>query len=139
MYYYTCQRCGKDFENKNKGKKYCSYDCAKRWKLKESKKCVFCGKQFRRPGNAGKYCSQKCTKEDSKRGMEQPCTQCGKIFYVPDCKDKQHKKNQFCSNKCSRKFQVNRRPVRTCVECGKKFKKKGNSDAKFCGLQCKMY
>lgn len=131
MYQYKCQRCGASFQNKNKGRKYCSYLCAK---PHVAKTCGYCNMEFTRAGTTGKYCSQQCAKNASKKGTDCNCHHCGNVFYATARK---HKK-RFCSDACHVAWQAQSRPVRVCIECGKSFHKKAQAQAKFCSNACRL-
>lgn len=70
-YVCTCQYCGKEFETKRAGKKYCSSHCStiaskrRRKPLKEfyTAQCVVCGSSFETNRSNSKTCSDKCRKQ----------------------------------------------------------------------------
>lgn len=67
-YVCTCQYCGKEFETKRAGKKYCSSHCStiaskrRRKPLKEfyTAQCVVCGSSFETNHSNSKTCSVQC-------------------------------------------------------------------------------
>jgi very-short-patch-repair endonuclease len=93
---------------------------------------------FKNKDKNKKYCSQQCAKAASKNGKDFTCSYCEKTHYVPGCKLKRNIRNRFCSKECHRSWMKQRRPVRTCVECEKQFKKKCNAKAKYCSNKCKL-
>lgn len=100
-------------------------------------KCRQCGREFSHKDRGKKYCSQRCCKEASKRGSKGICANCGKECYVAAYKQGKVRK-VFCSFACNMEFQVARRPTRVCKHCGKEFKKKCRSNARYCSVACKL-
>lgn len=101
--------------------------------------CKYCGVDFVNKNKGSKYCSQVCCKADSKKGAFCICANCGKECYVANYKIATRKVSKvFCCWECNMDYQRKRRPTRTCKNCGKAFRKKCRSDARYCSVQCKL-
>jgi 5-methylcytosine-specific restriction endonuclease McrA len=100
---HKCLCCGKEFADKNQiGRKYCSYDCARKMQLnpnpkkeKLTKTCLFCGNifyvhEYRKL--TAKFCSQRClakskTRESSKNWRGGICPENHRIRYSEEMKN----------------------------------------------------
>jgi very-short-patch-repair endonuclease len=103
-YNYTCQHCGIGFQNKNKGKKYCSQKCAKEDSKRGTqgictncqKECYVAAYKINIRNNKKTFCCFECNMEwQRKRRPIRICHHCGKEF----CK-KARPKAMFCSIEC---------------------------------------
>lgn len=111
-------------------------------------KCTFCGKEFFRSKgrfNEAKkfswkqYCSWMCLSKDKLKRQILFCENCGKRFERTPCEISPH---NYCSQSCAalvnnKKYPKTRRVIlKTCTECGKKYKKSTNN-IKYCSLSCR--
>ncbi len=101
---------------------------------KVTKKCEQCEKEFvSYSGKNIKFCSRRCMGIHNQKKLKKPCLDCGKIFEY-------YKRNNrpdanFCSKICASKSLRKTGIIKTCNECNKLFKAKGNH-SKFCSVSC---
>lgn len=100
MAYYTCEKCGEDFQRPgNKKYKFCSRTCYGKSKRKPPAKreCKTCGKQFIIPYKTSqrRYCSRKCAHKSYFKSVERKCLACGKKFFT-----RPSQRGKYCSPKC---------------------------------------
>lgn len=123
-YWYTCQRCGKEYRAKKKDRAaFCSRECfaahidehgrPERRKAKQPRPvslCTVCGKPCK--GNGAKRCSEECRKKynrqrarehsiqtDARDRSQRACKECGALF-VPEYGNQ---RRWFCSDECLRR------------------------------------
>lgn len=105
---FTCEYCGKQFEDQKSRRKYehvfCSYECMNAAKNGYVELvCETCGKQFKRKKTNLKkhhYCSVECCHNRRPLVSEYTCEICGKPFTRHTRNANQHKQGNFCSHKC---------------------------------------
>ena len=103
------------------------------------KKCHQCRSDFKTYSSTAKFCSRKCYTAHRHRGKSgnKKCNECGKIFYVPKCRDAAI----YCSLKC--KYKAGKRRIRKssiCINCGKNFSYNSNLFGvhfrQYCSTKC---
>lgn len=131
LYNYTCQACGKEFSVRQRGRTFCSVECARKLKRYECK-CTECGKLFKSKVSNAKWCPECLTAT---------CEQCEKKFKLPAAGETR----RFCSKKCFYKSRIgweppNKKPFYEieCGICGKKFEvpEIRKDKARFCSFEC---
>lgn len=134
---YICLKCGKNFKNSNKGKKFCSLKCRYESQIKPKIifKCKQCGKNFTNKNYHKEqiFCSNKCHGDYKvKNRKEIICLKCGKKFKVIP----HYKYRKYCSDEC---FNNRSNKICICNTCGKEFKIANSrrlSKIKFCSRKC---
>ena len=102
---HICEYCGKEYENYFKNSKFCSKECYRKYRDKNSKLknhiCPNCGKCFDAHDSKTIYCSKKCAGEAQRNRIMYVCDNCGKEYEAQKYKyDKSSK--HFCSEECKR-------------------------------------
>jgi len=125
----------------------------KRSTQKNSYECLICNKlviQQKRTGAPLLYCSDECRNEARRRSIlkyaakkrlreERLCAICGVLFIA---EGQGVSGQRYCSDKCARRAENNRRnklrddmrPMITCPQCGKTFKRRGGKT--YCTYEC---
>ncbi len=134
-----CEYCGKEFEEKRKGQKFCSRECASKYQSRKiTTTCECCGKEFqikRSEYNKNKhhYCSTECFNNAGRE--EKECEYCGKTFI-----SKKSDHRRFCSHECAMKVipyeQKTNREIVKCKQCGKEFEAHVSAERIFCSHEC---
>jgi len=110
-------------------------------------KCAFCGKNFfRKKGRFNEaekfswkqYCSWGCLSRDKLKRQVLSCENCGKYLERPPGEVSPH---NYCSRSCTaivnnKKYPKTKAILKTCAECGKKYKKSTNN-IKYCSFSCR--
>lgn len=129
-----CRQCGKSFVGRKRNN-YCSKQCYhESIKNTDPKVCLSCGKKFI---NRRKrlFCSVNCRIEHRKFNRVNTCKFCAKEFIPPQKKPTK----KYCSNECYNKSRWTC-GVKTCPNCGEKFRAKRNEtlkhDQKYCCRKC---
>lgn len=145
-----CINCGKKFLTVNKGRRFCSEDCGKTYRINHAE-CPVCHVRLIEKGiTTGKgYCSEKCREEARfqraiRDGNYVPCKQCGKKFIRSSLA------NQFCSKECYEIYREahirilaqsqKRAPVtkKICPVCKKEFSVTPFQTTKlYCSVECR--
>lgn len=158
-----CEYCGKDFDCKFNGHKYCSNDCKKKSNFKNrimvDIPCDYCGKSLKRSKtDVGKkknfFCDNQCQGNyNHEKSMDiRNCEECGKQF---SCKKSE--KLRFCSMGCQFIWQSKNRSgknspsynhdfpeekrKKNCLFCGgiiDNIKPYQYDTVKYCSTQCKI-
>lgn len=126
----TCPICKSEFNAEEHKRKYCSYSCNNRSRIKNKKRiCVMCGKGYDYTYLGQKYCSVVC-KSNSQLKIRL-CKQCGNEIL-----QKNKKKNrEFCSRKCYIQYKKENRRQQFCKKCGKEIIN-GYNGRVFCSRSC---
>ena len=132
----VCEQCGKQFEAKWKGNRFCSLECSQEYMrqtrtTRQMQNCIVCGKPFL--GEAyrkSKYCSIECYKADwhnahkeKPRGrpaasIEKQAEREQRKAQIKDRKKKQKEIKKLCAILRKREKQLQ---TRLCQECGIEF------------------
>lgn len=125
----NCEFCGKEFETKDKRKRFCNIQCANKSRQKNPTEhtCKQCGKQFHRilrEDDSCQFCSRECSDEYKRNNTNRYCKSCGK-----ELKAKQF---DYCSDECRVKHKT---IEKQCECCGKTFKTI-YKDKKCCSRKC---
>jgi len=137
-----CLRCGQTYERiySQSQRKFCSSNCWYEWRktqrILRNLKCPQCGKEFQvgTAHPARKFCSAQCFQRAGRRLYT--CRFCSKEFSRPA-----HKVAvRFCSLSCSNKSRQKEFIPKTCIGCGKSFRRlalKWQRTAKYCTRECR--
>lgn len=109
-------------------------------------KCKGCGKEAKTPKG---WCSRKCYAKNQhlveNSGRRKPVSniefKCKKCESITEGKPYRYKKQQFCSNKCSREYRSEQETIiDSCLNCGVEIKRNyyqvKNGIHKFCSKKC---
>lgn len=138
-----CLYCGKEFEPRRRGQKYCSVKCQRKNYVKQVEekmgiaRCLNCGRKFYKGNSKQKYCSEECQRRYRNPKTRQlgtiKCPVCGKEFRPRTVE------NKCCSEKCYFKLRHStpREEDRTgrCLHCGRQLELK-SPNQKFCSDLC---
>ena len=100
---HICDNCGKEFSNYFEVAKYCSQECYREYKVKNSKlkiiTCPICGNDFKQRNQASVFCSKKCAGQSIQKRIHCVCEYCNTEF---DRKESEVIKNKhhYCSDEC---------------------------------------
>lgn len=152
-----CEQCGKEFDPKWKGNKFCSLDCSQEYMrqtrtTRQIQNCIVCGKPFLgETHRKSKYCSMDCRNADwhnahaehlsstNKKPRTHSAAFITKQKARAQCKAqaKEYKQKQKLIKKLCKSLQKREAQLkmRVCEECGKEFRPTRNTQV-CCSKAC---